>query len=80
LPVNVKNLAILANIKRPAFRDRSSFMDHTVRLGDSLSRIAEDGIVDAKRFSESFVLFRSICAGGKVGDTGVLKGFAILPE
>jgi hypothetical protein len=80
LPVNVKNLAILANIKRPAFRDGSTFMDHTVSLGDFLSWIAEDGIVDAKRFGESLVLFRTICAGGKVGDMGVLEGFAILTE
>ena len=55
-------------------------MYHTVRLGDLLSWVAEDGIIDTKRFSESFVVFRSICAGGKVGDIGVLEGFAILTE
>ena len=55
-------------------------MYHAVRLGDLLSWVAEDGIIDTKRFSESFVIFRSICAGGKVGDTGVLESFAILTE
>ena len=55
-------------------------MYHTVRLGDFLTWIAEDGIVDSKRFSESFVVFRTICAGGKVGDIGVFEGFAILTE
>ena len=55
-------------------------MYHTVRLGDFLPRVAEDGIVDTKRFSKSFVVFRSICAGGKVGDIGVLESFAILTE
>ena len=74
------DLAILANIKRPAFRDGPTFMHHTVCLGHLFSRIAEDGIVDTKRLSKSFVLFRSICAGSKVGDIGVLEGFAILTE
>lgn len=55
-------------------------MYHAVRLGDLLSWVAEDGVIDTKRFSESFVVFRSICAGGKVGDTGVLESFAILTE
>jgi len=55
-------------------------MDHAVRLGDLLSWVAEDGIVDTKRFSESLVLFGGICAGGKVGDMSVLEGFAILTE
>jgi len=55
-------------------------MHHAVCLGDLLSWVAEDGIVDTKRFSESFVLFRSICTGGKVGDIGVLESFAILTE
>jgi len=80
LAVNVEDLAILGNVKRPAFRDGSSFMYHSVRLGDFLTWIAEDGIVNTKRFSESFVVLRSICAGGKVGDIGVLEGFAILTE
>jgi hypothetical protein len=80
LAVNVEDLSILPNIKRPAFSDGSTFMYHTVRLGDLLSWIAEDGIIDTKRFGESFVVFRSICAGGKVGDIGVLEGFAILTE
>jgi hypothetical protein len=80
LAVNVEDLTILGNVKRPAFSDGSSFMYHTVCLGDFLTWIAEDGIVDSKRFSESFVVFRSICAGGKVGDIGVLEGFAILTE
>jgi hypothetical protein len=55
-------------------------MDYTVRLGDFLSRIAEDGIIDTKRFGKSFVVFRGICAGGEVGDIGVLERFAILTE
>lgn len=55
-------------------------MYHPVSLGDFLSWIAEDGIVETKRFSESFVFFRSICTGGKVGDIGVLESFAILTE
>jgi hypothetical protein len=55
-------------------------MYHAVRLGDLLSWVAEDGIIDTKRFSKSFVVFRSICAGGKVGDIGVLESFAILTE
>jgi hypothetical protein len=80
LAIHVKDLTILANIERPPFRDCSTFMYHTVRLGDFLSWIAEDGIVDTKRFSKSFVVFRSICAGGKVGDIGVLESFAILTE
>lgn len=80
LAVNVEDLTLLANVKRPAFRDGSTFMYHPVSLGDFLSWIAKDGIVDTKRFSESFVVFRSICAGGKVGDIGVLEGFAILTE
>ena len=80
LAVNVEDLTLLANVKRPAFRDWSTFMYHPVSLGDFLSWIAEDGIVDTKRFSESFVVFRSICAGGKVGDIGVLESFAILTE
>ena len=80
MAINVKDFAVLANIERPAFSDGSTFMYHSVRLGDFLSWIAEDGIVDAKRFSESLVLFRTICAGGKVGDMGVLEGFAILTE
>jgi hypothetical protein len=80
LAVNVEDLSIFPNVKRPALRDGSTFMYHTVRLGDFLSWIAEDGIVDTKRFSKSFVVFRSICAGGEVGDVGVLEGFAILTE
>jgi hypothetical protein len=80
LAINIKDLTVLANIERPAFRDGSTFMYHTVCLGDFLSWIAEDGIVDTKRFSKSFVVFRSICAGGKVGDIGVLESFAILTE
>jgi len=80
LTVNVEDLSILPNVKRPALRDGSTFMYHTVRLGDLLSWVAEDGIIDTKRFSESFVVFRSICAGGKVGDIGVLESFAILTE
>jgi hypothetical protein len=80
LAVNVKDLTILPNVKRPALRNGSTFMYHTVRLGDFLSWVAEDRIIDTKRFSESFVVFRGICAGGKVGDIGVLEGFAILPE
>jgi len=80
LAINVKDFAVLANIERPAFSDGSTLMYHSVRLGDFLSWIAEDGIVDTKRFSESFVVFRSICAGGKVGDIGVLESFAILTE
>ena len=55
-------------------------MYHAICLGDLLSWVAENGIIDTKRFSESLVLFRSICAGGKVGDIGVLEGFAILTE
>ena len=80
MAINVKDFAVLANIERPAFSDGSTFMYHAVRLGDLLSWVAEDGIIDTKRFSESFVVFRSICAGGKVGDIGVLEGFAILTE
>jgi hypothetical protein len=80
LAVNVKDLTILPNIKRPALRNGPTFMHYTVRLGDFLSRVAEDGIIDTKRFSESFVVFRTICAGGKVGDIGVLERFAILTE
>jgi hypothetical protein len=80
LAINVKDFTVLTNIERPAFSDGSTFMYHSVRLGDFLSWIAEDGIVDTKRFSESFVVFRSICAGGKVGDIGVLESFAILTE
>lgn len=80
LAIHVKDLTILANIESPALRDGSTFMYHAVRLGNFLSWIAEDGIVDTKRFSKSFVVFRSICAGGKVGDVGVPEGFAILTE
>jgi hypothetical protein len=80
LAVNVKDLTILPNVKRPALRDGSTFMYHAVRLSDFLSWVAEDRIIDTKRFSESFVVFRGICAGGKVGDIGVLEGFAILTE
>jgi hypothetical protein len=80
LAINVENLSILPNVKRPALSDGSTFMYHAVRLGDLLSWVAEDGIIDTKRFSESFVVFRSICAGGKVGDIGVLESFAILTE
>ena len=80
LAIHVKDLAILANIERPAFSDGSTFMYHTICLSDFLSGIAQDGIVDTKRFSESFVVFRSIGASGKVGDIGVLEGFAILTE
>jgi len=80
LAVNVENFSILPNVKRPALRDGSTFMYHAVRFGDLLSWVAEDGIVDTKRFSKSFVLFGGICAGGKVGDLGVLESFAILTE
>ena len=80
LAVNVKDLTILPNVERPALSNGSTFMHYTVSLGDFLSWIAEDGIIDSKRFSESFVVFRSICAGGKVGDIGVLEGLAILTE
>jgi len=80
LAINIKKFSVFSNVKRPAFSDWPPFVHHTVRLGDSLTWIAEDGIVDNKRFSESFVVFQSICAGGKVGDIGVLEGFAILTE
>jgi hypothetical protein len=80
LAVNVKDLTVLPNVERPALSNGSTFVYHTIGLGDFLSRVAEDGIIDAKRFSESFVVFRSICAGGKVGDIGILEGFAILTE
>ncbi len=80
LPVDIEERSVFSNVKRPPFSDGSSFMYHTVRLGDFLTWIAENGIVDTKRFSESFVVFRTICAGGKVGDIGVFEGFAILTE
>jgi hypothetical protein len=80
LTVNIKEFSVFPNVKRPAFRDCPAFMNYTVGLSDFLSRITEDGIVDTKRFSESFVVFWRICAGGKVGDVGVLERFAILTE
>jgi hypothetical protein len=80
LPINIKKLSVLSNVKRPALRDCASFVHHTVGLGDFLTWIAEDRIVNTKRFSESLVLFRGICAGGKVGDIGILERFAILTE
>ena len=80
LPINIKKFSVLSNVKRPRFRDCPAFVHHTVGLGDFLTWIAEDRIVNTKRFSESFVVFRSICAGGKVGDIGVLESFAILTE
>ena len=80
LPINIEKLSVFSNVKRPAFRDCPSFMHHTVGLGDFLTWIAEDRIVNTQRFSESLVLFRGICAGGKVGDIGILERFAILTE
>jgi hypothetical protein len=80
LAVNIKKFSVFSNVKRPAFRDWPPFVHHTVGLGDFLTWIAEDGIIDTKRFGESFVVFRGICAGGKVGDIGILERFAILTE
>jgi hypothetical protein len=80
LAINIKKFPVFSYVKRPALRDCPSFVHHTIGLGDFLTWIAEDRIVNTKRFSESLVLFRRICAGGKVGDIGVLERFAILTE
>ena len=80
LAIHVQDLAILPNVKRPAFSNRSPLVNYAIGLSDFLSRIAEDGVVDPERFSEALVLFRGICAGGKVGDIGILERFAILTE
>jgi hypothetical protein len=80
LAINIEKFSVFPNVKRPAFRDRSSLVHHSVGLGDFLTWIAEDRIVNTKRFSESLVFFRGICAGGKVGDIGILERFAILTE
>jgi hypothetical protein len=53
---------------------------YAISLGDLLSWIAEDGIVNTERFSEALVLFGGVCAGGKVGDFGILEPVAILTE
>ena len=55
-------------------------MHYAIGLGDLLSWIAEDGIVNTQRFSETLVLFGGICAGGKVGDFATLERVAILTE
>ena len=78
--IDEQDLAVLANV------ESNPVGELLVRVEDPQSRrrlpfgIAEDGVVGLKGFGEFLVQLRFVRAGGKIGDTGVPEGFAILTE
>ena len=80
LLVNEENLPFRADVECPTLRQRTALVNNTVSLCDFLSRIAEDGVIELKRFGELLVHLRGIAAGGKVGNIELTKGVAALTE
>ena len=78
--IDEENLSFRADVIGPTLRHRSALVNNAVSLCDFLSRIAEDGVVQLKRFGELLVQLGGVAAGGKVGNIERTKGVAALTE
>ena len=81
--VDFQNLAVLANVKRPAVRERSRGGHYAVRLGRLFCGVAEDGIVRLNRLGETDVAplaVGCVTTGGEVGYVEFPQLFAARTE
>jgi len=60
---NVFNRSVLADVESPAFWNRAFVMNHAVRLGDVLFRVAQDRIVQLELLGVPGIGFYGITAG-----------------
>lgn len=63
-----QNLAVFADVDRPAFGDCPTFVDDAVGFGHFFAGIAQQGEVEVEFFGEFLVVGGDITAGTKVGD------------
>jgi len=78
--VDEQNLAILADINRPAKWNLALGSHDAIRFGDLLGRIAEDRVIQFERFSKLFVDVFCIAASSKISDLELFDGIATLTE
>ena len=70
LRIDVQDLAVRANVERPARRQRMLGIDYAVRGSDLFLGIAEDGIVRLDMLGKFLVRLGIVDAGGEEDDVG----------
>ena len=78
--VDEQDLAVLANVERPALGEADQRDQDAVGIRCGLVGIAQDRIVGPERLGELLVLLRRVGAGGEVGDVEVADLVAALTE
>ena len=80
LLVDVQDAAVEADVEGPSRREGLIVVDHAVGLRRRPGRVAQDGVVDAKRLGKGPIGFRRVDAGRKVGDVERPNLIATLTE
>ena len=83
LLVDGQNFSVFADVERPAERQLSFVGHHAVGSGRNFQRIAQNGIVQFKRFGERLVAlgpFDLVATGGEIGDVELANLFAARTE
>ncbi len=71
--VDVQDVAVLPDVKSPAFGDLALFVNHAVCLGHCFSRVAQDGIVSLQCFSIFQVGCRIVATSGEISHVEVVE-------
>ena len=78
--VDKQNLAVRADVERPAEGKRTLLSDHTVGFRYFAAGVAQNREVEFQRFSESFVLFGKITTRSEIGRVELTQVVAALTE
>lgn len=78
--VNEQDLAVHADVNRPAKWDLTFRGHDAIRFGNFLGWIAEDRVIEFQRFSKLGVDVFCIAASCKISDLELLDGVATLTE
>ena len=78
--VDEQNLAIRADVNRPAKWNLAFRGHHAISFGNSLGRIAEDRVIEFQRFSKLLIDVFCVAASCKISDIELLDGVATLTE
>ena len=80
LLVDVQNAAVKADVERPPRREGLIVVDNAIGPRDGFGRVAQQGIVDAKRLRKCLVGLRRIDADRKMRDVEPPDFIATLTE
>ena len=74
------DLALPIDEKCPTFGHGAPFVNHTIRLGYRLRRIAQNRIIQSQLFGELCVIFSCVTTGSEIGNIEFTQRVATLPE